>query len=47
MLSKEEIKMCFFAVDTFIQRLEWYGEEVSDEWYALRDKLEKLLKELP
>ena len=40
-LNKVETRMCAHAVDQFIKRMEFFNQEIKDEWYKLREKLKE------
>ena len=44
--TKQELIMCWVAVDEYIKRLEYYNiSDIFDEYYLLKEKLEKILDE--
>jgi hypothetical protein len=47
-LTKQDfLIICYVAVDEYIKRLEYYGiNDIFDEYYLLREKLEKILTEV-
>jgi hypothetical protein len=45
--TKQELEMCWNAIDEYIKRHEFSDDEFSPEEYAfLREKLEKMLMEV-
>jgi hypothetical protein len=44
-LTKQDLIICYVAVDEYIKRLEHYGiNDIFDEYYLLKEKLEKMIK---
>jgi len=44
--TKQDLILCWVAIDEYVKRLEYYGiSDIFDEYYLLREKLYKLLEQ--